>query len=144
MRKALTLPVPQWSSAWSPSPKFGEGSGGLFAGEHDLNLALAQRLHEGIGGSGVSDDDVDIGGRGETYQVIIAQLAGVTHDHYFVGIGDEGGFDGCLLGVGRRQAMVQGKGIGTDKGDVGTHHSQGAQCGIANDGLGNRADRTAK
>ena len=46
MRKALTLPVPQWSSAWSPSPKLGEGSGGLFAGEHDLNFALAQRLHD--------------------------------------------------------------------------------------------------
>ena len=111
----------------------------LFAGEHDIDLALAESIDEGFRRAGIGDDDIDICNGGEAHQVVVAQFAGITHDHDLVGIRDEGGFDGCFLGIGCRQAVIEGQRIGTDEGDIGAHERHGAQGGIADDGLGDSA-----
>ena len=61
-----------------------------------------------------------------------------------MGVGDKGGLDGCLLGICGRQAVVEGKCIGADEGDVGTHERHGAQRSIAHDCLGDGADGAAE
>ena len=111
----------------------------LFAGEHDIDFSIAQGIDEGIRCAGIGDDDIDIGNGSEAHQVVVAQFAGITHDHDLVGIRDEGRFDGCFLGIGRRQAVIEGQGIGPDESDIGTHERHGAQGGIADDGLGDSA-----